>query len=53
LTKHDELAWIAGSFNRFVRKLGKAVQSVAGSTQGLTAASVQLSRKMRPLLLTK
>jgi methyl-accepting chemotaxis protein len=39
----DEIAWIAGSFNRFVRKIRKAMQAVATSTAALAEASAELS----------
>ena len=45
-SKRDELAWLAGSFNRFVKKIRKTVteiaetsQQVAASAQGLTTIS--------------
>ncbi len=39
----DEMAWIAGSFNRFVKRIRVAMQSVIESSDGLGRAATELA----------
>ncbi|MCK5830847.1 MAG: methyl-accepting chemotaxis protein [Methylococcales bacterium] len=40
----SEFAWVAGSFNRFVKKIAKTINNISATSEQLTTASLQLAK---------